>query len=338
MEIDQLTDAQIASLTSEQVEELENNPASVSKFFPDETDDKSEDEPKQEEDPQETDEESAANGAGETDEEEEEKQPVILTKNGKGTIPYEKHKSLRVENATLRAQVESLQKAQAELETLKKQHTEAKTPGRRAEIQERLNSRITAMKEDFPDVGASLDDVKELITEVIKESEEEKARNKAKAEAEAAEKKRQEEEQQRVIDEQVQEAKDNNPDLSYWEKNDEDAWNEALMQDQILLRKPYWRSKSYEERFIEVAKRVRAVMPEASEPPTEAPSAKTKEKAKAAIEKATTRKPTTLSDIKGGANPTSEREQLENLSPQELVRKLTSMPAHQASAMRSELD
>jgi hypothetical protein len=43
---------------------------------------------------------SAANGGGEDDE------PVVLNKSGKGIIPYEKHKQLRVENSTLREQLE----------------------------------------------------------------------------------------------------------------------------------------------------------------------------------------------------------------------------------------
>jgi hypothetical protein len=50
------------------------------------------------------------------------------------------------------------------------------------------------------------------------------------------------------------------------------------------------------------------------------------------------RKPVTLSDIQGGANPASEREQLENLSPFELAQKLMKMPTHQAAALRAELD
>lgn len=338
MDFDQLTDEQIRNLTPEQITEIEKNPEAIDKYLADqkEATETSEDEPEQEEDSQETDEDIAANGEGE--DEEDEKEPVVLTKNGKGTIPYEKHKELRVENATLKQQLEDLKKAQADLKSLAEKKESARTPERRAEIQKRLADRIAKAKEDFPDVGDPLSDISDLITDLSAELAEEKANNRAKAEKAEAEKKRQEEEQQRVINEKVQEAKENNPDLVYWEEHDEDAWKEAMLQDQVLLQNPKWANKSYEERFVEVVKRVRAVMPEATEPPNAEPSAKTKEKAKAKLEKAPAKKPTTLSDIKGGGNPISEKEQLENLHPHELARKLMQMPAHKAAAMRSELD
>ncbi|HEU4854406.1 MAG TPA: hypothetical protein VFS89_03860 [Nitrosospira sp.] len=319
----ELTDEQIANLTPEQIEELENNPdADINPEKQETATQESGDEPEQAE-------EGAANGEGETDE--EEKKPVVLTKNGKGNIPYEKYQGLRVENATLREQLQGLQKAQTELESLREAKANAGTPERRAEIQKKLVDRIATMKEDFPDIGSSLESVNELITDLQKELAEERAANKAKAEAEQAKK-------ESTIAEQVQEAKENNPDLLHWETNDPDAWHEAMLQDEVLRNTTKWASKSFEERFTEVVKRVRAVMPEASEPPSESPSPKTKEKAKAKLEKAEVRKPTTLSDIHGGDNPTSEAEQLQNLSPHELAQKLMSMPAHKAAAMRAELD
>lgn len=338
----ELTDEQIAKLTPEQVAEIDDNPEAAKKIleglekFPG----TSEDEPEQEE------EEDAANGEGEDDEEEQEEEPeedkepepVILTKDGKRTIPYEKLKELRVENATLRESLQKLQRSQTELETLRQQQAKATTPERRAELQKQLVERINTLKEDFPDIGSSLDSVNEIINDLSREIAEDKARLKKKAEEEEAEKKRIEEEQQRDIAEKVQEAKENNPHLTHWEAHDPDAWEEALLQDELLRHTQKWVKKSYEERFAEVVKRVKAIMPEASEPPSAEPSDKTKQKAKAKLDKAETRKPTTLTDIKGGANPASEREQLENLSPFELAQKLIKMPNSAAAAMRADLD
>lgn len=335
MDIESLTDEQIAKLTPEQITQIEEDPDSAKDILAGL--EKPSEEP--DEKPEQEDEDSAANGAGDKDEDEEQEQedkgeeekPVVLTKSGKGTIPYEKYKELRVQNAELRDKLQSLQKMQADLEALRAQQAQAKTPERRAELKKKLSERVAALKEDFPDIGESLTSVNEIVDDLERQIEEDKAEAKRKAEEEAAI-------QKRLIAEQVQEAKENNPYLSHWEAHDEDAWEEAMMQDEILRHIPKWAKKSYDERFAEVVKRVKAILPEASDPPNAEPSAKTKEKAKAKLEKAETRKPTTLSDIKGGANPASEREQLENLNPFELAQKLMNMPQRQAAAMRADLD
>lgn len=336
MEVSELTDEQIANMTPEQIEMLENDPDKLAEILAGQ--EKGTDEPNDE--PEQEEKDDAANGEGEVDEEKEEDEdkPVVLNKSGKGTIPYEKYKELRVENATLRERVQTLQSTQTELETLKTKHESARTPERRAELQKQLNERIVALKEDFPEIGNSLDSVKEIIADISREIEESKTASEAKA-------KEAEEQRTRTINEQVQEAKENNPHLMHWESNDADAWNEALMQDQILLNTPKWAKKSIEERFVEVVRRVKSVMPEATEPPNATPAEEpkekaedTKQKAKAKLEKAVVKKPTTLSDIQGGANPTSESEQLENMSPFELAQKLMKMPDHTARALRAELD
>ena len=57
----------------------------------------------------------AGDGSGRTDE------PVVLNRSGKGIIPYEKHKALRVENSTLREQLDA---AKSRLEELQRQEKE----------------------------------------------------------------------------------------------------------------------------------------------------------------------------------------------------------------------
>ena len=108
MEVDQLTDEQVANLTPEQIEMLENDPGKLSEILgiqeapkeaqeeaPDET---TEDQPKREAQQSALD-ETHGNG--------DEEEPVVLNKSGKGTIPYKKHKELRVENSALREQLKS---------------------------------------------------------------------------------------------------------------------------------------------------------------------------------------------------------------------------------------
>ena len=46
------------------------------------------------------------------------------------------------------------------------------------------------------------------------------------------------------IEEQVAEAKDNNLDLTHWESNDPEAWDEALKQDEILRTSRKWSGKA----------------------------------------------------------------------------------------------
>ncbi|SOD42376.1 hypothetical protein [Nitrosovibrio sp. Nv4] len=311
MEVDQLTDEQIANLTPEQIEELENDPSKIEEILGKQA---AKDEPEQEVD-------SAANGAGED-------VPVVLNKSGKGIIPYEKHKELRVENSTLRQELED---AKGKLDELLKAKDEAKTGKDEAKVDDAIAAHLENIKENMPELH-------EVITSVLKGSREQGE----KLEKTLQELKREKEESERVkqlsVAEQVAEAKDNNPDLTHWESNDPEAWDEALKQDEILRTASKWASKPYAERFEEVARRVRAIMPDASAPKKADEPEQIKVKAKAKLDAAPAKKPTTLSDIQGGANPASESEQLENLSPLELVKKLTSMPEHKARALRAEFD
>jgi hypothetical protein len=69
-----------------------------------------------------------------------------------------------------------------------------------------------------------------------------------------------------TVEEQVAQAKNSNPYLVHWEAHDPSAWEEALRQDEVLRANPKWAAKSYDVRFIEVVRRVRAIMPQASSP------------------------------------------------------------------------
>lgn len=320
MEADQLTDEQIANLTPEQIEMLENNPDKLGEIL----DQAAKDEPEQ-----------AVKGAlsdrmSGTGEDE----PVVLNKSGKGTIPYEKHKELRVENSALREQLQAAQlensQATEKLESLLKQKEQAKG-GDIAVADDALATYLETLKKDMPELH-------HVISAVLEGSRKQgETLNKTLEEL-----RREREESIRVkqfsVEEQVAEAKDNNPDLTHWEGKDPEAWDEALKQDEILRTSGKWANKPYAERFREVVRRVRAIMPHASMPQKQTDPEQTKAEARARLSNAPARKPTTLSDIQGGENPASEREQLENLSPFELTQKLMKMSAQQASALRADLD
>lgn len=313
MEVSELTDEQIKTLTPEQIEILENDPSKVDEIFGKQA---ATDEPKQE------GQDSAANGAGEEDE------PVVLNKSGKGIIPYEKHKELRVENSTLKQQ---LQDAQSKLDELVKAKDVATSKADVAEADDAIAKHLETLKSDMPELHT-------VITAVLNGSKKQSEKLNETLEQLKREKEESERVQQLSVAEQVAEAKDNNPDLVHWEANDPEAWDEALRQDEILRTSSKWANKSFAERFEETVRRVRAIMPEASSPKKPADPEKTAAEAKAKVEKAPARKPTTLSDIQGGANPASERDQIENLSPHELARRLMKMPSQQAAALRADLD
>ncbi|MBA4141944.1 MAG: hypothetical protein H0X43_02835 [Nitrosospira sp.] len=330
MEIDQLTDEQIKKLTPQQIEQIEEDPAALDKIMaeqepkePEKAATEDDDKPKQEE------EDGAANGAGEDEDEDE---PVVLNKSGKGAIPYSAHKGLRVENATLKEQLQAAEAKQQELQQLLQAKADAKGDEKAtAEADVDIAKHLSVLKEDMPELH-------QVISAVLEGSRKQGAKLEKTLEALKREKEESEREGQLSVEEQVAEAKDNNPDLVHWESRDPEAWEEALRQDEILRTNAKWAAKPYAERFDEVVRRVRAIMPEVSAPKKPADPEKSRADARARLETAPVRRPTTLSDIQGGANPASEREQLENLSPFELTQKLMKMPSHQAAALRAELD
>ncbi|HTJ55865.1 MAG TPA: hypothetical protein VL380_10690 [Nitrosospira sp.] len=335
MEVDQLTDEQVANLTPEQIEMLENDPGKLSEILgiqeapkeaqeeaPDET---TEDQPKRE---------AQQSALDDTHVKGDEEELVVLNKSGKGIIPYEKHKALRVENSVLREQLQAAQAARSTLEELLKQKDEARSKTDMAEADDAIARHLETLKDDMPGLH-------QVITAVFEGSRKQGEKLERTLEELRRERENEREESERIeqlsVAEQVAEAKDNNPDLVHWESSDPEAWDEALKQDEILRTNSKWANKPYAERFDEAVRRVRAIMPEASSPRKQPDPETIKAEAKAKLEKAPARKLTTLSDIQGGV-PATVSDEISAMSPHELARKLMSMPAHKAAALRAELD
>lgn len=332
MEINELTDEQIATLTPEQVELLESNPEKLDEILGAQKKDQADSDDKPEPEVK----EGVAHDAG------IDADPVVLNKSGKGTIPYEKHKELRVEVSTLRDQLQTAQTATAEatkkLDELLATKAEATTTKAKDAAESAIQAHMDVIETDMPELHQVLTakDAKfQKELDAFRKQNDELAKTLAEMKAEREETKRV---TQQSIEEQVAEAKDNNPDLTHWEANDPEAWDEALKQDEILRTSSKWGKKPYAERFDEVVRRVRAIMPEASETKKSANPEKTKADAKAKVETAPARKLTTLSDVSGGASPASEAENLANLSTLELTKKLMTTPDHVARASRAEIN
>lgn len=323
MEINDLTNEQLRNLTHEEIQRIEEDPTALDEIM-------GKKEPKEEtkeEDSEDTDtseqaDEDAANGK-----DEEEEEPVVLNKSGKGTIPYTKHKELRVENATLR---EELQNAKTKLEELLNNKLDAKTNKAEAKADDAIAKHLDVLKQDYPELH-------EVINSVLDGSRKQSEKLDAALAELQREKEAAKQAEEKSVAEQVAEAKDNNPDLVLWETTDPEAWDEALRQDAVLRGTTKWAKAPYAERFDEVVRRVRAVMPEAAAPKTES-AEDTKATAKAKLEKSPSRKPKTLSDIPTGGDPSSEKDAIENLTGGQLTARLMKMPEQASAAMRAGLD
>lgn len=332
MDINDLTDDQISQLTPEQIETLENDPGKLDEILA--ANGK----------PEQAVKDSAANGAGKEardgvdgvdakkgDETGIDEEPVVLNKSGKGVIPYSAHKELRVENSTLREQNEQMREQLAKLQELQQAKADAPDAEAVEVAEEAIQAHLSILKDDMPELHQVLSSV---VSQNRKQGEQ---LQKTLAELQKMQEEAQRR-QQMTDQEQVIEALENNPDLLHWEKHDRAAWDEAQRQDQLLEITPEWAKRPYEERFAEAVRRVRAIMPDASTPSTQTNAERTRARANERLQSATARKPTTLSDIHGGADPASEREQFENLDPFELTQRLMKMPETRAAAMRAGLE
>lgn len=336
MKADELTNEQIRNLTPEQIEAIDNAPedADIDEFLT---------KPKKattaDEQPDQAEQDDAANGAGDEDEEstdgeetkEEEDEPIVLNKSGKGAIPYSAHKGLRIENATLKEQLEAKEAKIQEFQALLQEKKDVKGDAKAVDVADAaLQKHLETLKQDFPELHQVISAVLDGSKKQADKLEETLAQLKREKEEAAAR-------EAKTVNEQVTEAKENNPDLVHWELNDPEAWEEALAQDAALRSTAKWAKAPYEERFAEVVKRVRKIMPEASAPKTTKSTEQVKAEAKAKLEKAPVRKPTTLSDIPSGADPSSAKDDINNLSGQQLTAKLLNMPEQRAAAMRAGL-
>jgi hypothetical protein len=107
-----------------------------------------------------------------------------------------------------------------------------------------------------------------------------------------------------VLPPELQVVVDKNDQLSDWQHDpDQTAWSLAKSTDGMLSKHPAWKDKPMDERLAEVARRVRV---ELGTPSTPAPSPAAA--AAAIIDRTGTRPIETLSDLNGGAAPSSTTE------------------------------
>ena len=258
--------------------------------------------------------------------EEVEEAPLIETKSGKPAIPYAVLVSERGRRQAAEQAVESLRKEVEALSAKVEQGKAAVSEPGDTEVQE---DHLANLANEFPEMGGAIKALmaktRELETQLAVVAQQEDAR-KAQEQGRAAN--------------EVQEAIDASPVLRYWQAENPEMWGEAARLDDLIKANPANQSLTMSERFGKVVTAIEAIYGKAELPaayqPAKPPDTSIEQvaaKAQAAVEKAGSFKPKTLSDMPGGATPpTSERERVETMSTAALADLMAKMDPDQLTA------
>lgn len=256
----------------------------------------------------------------------------ILAKDGKNVIPYSQLESARQRAAT----AEALAREQAqELAALRA--AKAAPAGTPAPDADMLNDEeLAALEADSPTLAKTLRAQQAAIRQ-LRETVESVTQNQANQAAS----------EEAVVKSEIQTAIDANPELATWQTaEDQTLWNEASRIDRMLRESPKYANISFADRFAKVVEMTRLSMdlePAAEEPAEQQEVKLTPAQIKAAadaklaqVQRA--RKPTTLSDIPGGAPPAvDERQKVEDMSPTALGQQFLGMSKEQMDAYLASL-
>lgn len=137
--------------------------------------------------------------------------------------------------------------------------------------------------------------------------------------------------EERTVEQEIQDAIDGIPQLSEWQSSGSPMWDAAVAVDLKLRHDPKYANKSFHDRFCDVVKTLTGKDPREEAKAPEQPSKEELERrAAAALEKAGTRTPHSLSDIPGGTAPAqNEREAAESLTVTQLESKFEKMTPQQ---------
>jgi hypothetical protein len=207
---------------------------------------------------------SDATSTEKTDDAEPEK--VVLSKDGKHTIPYEVLEHARTKAATLEQENQQLKVVRAERDKLQSVLDKHGINLDADKAEGMSDEELAALSEDFPSVGKAFS---RLIGEIdaLKQSQSKAAApvNDGRSE--------------------VQIAFDSIPELVTWKAVDQDRLDYAVAKDVELMADPLWKSKPVRERFLEAVRRTSSafgdvkdpVKPEINPAQTQQPQKKAKE-------------------------------------------------------------
>lgn len=339
-EVDDLEFESSSDLTEEQIDEIleSGDPEAINSFL--EGGQKSEEEPGPlEEKLDEVEGESS-------DAKEEEEKPtvkddepndeaidrVVKTKDGKHEIPYEVLETARAKLKEAEDRLREQSNALSEFDQVKKLNDHLKQQLESNNIKPKdLPENFNFSKEvlaELDELGAAGDVMKALIAQNQRLSDQVREKFEAQPQANS---------EPVDLQSEVDSAIERNVDLSAWAKGDPDRWEFAITVDEKLRADPAFKDKTFDDRFAEVARRTKAAFGDAIENPKL--GSNTKEQAEKKIAEAEQRQiPQSLTDL--GQAPSTEKsliEQLGELSEDELVSRLSGMPADQVDALLSKL-
>jgi hypothetical protein len=258
----------------------------------------------------------------------------VSSKDGKHVLPYSALAKARNEASAHRSRAEAAEReaaaARAELEAVRSGKAPDKAEG--DDLANLTEEEIAEIEADYPQL-AKLARVAKLAVDRVGKTDTQAATKPAAQNDEPSE----------PSGDPVQDAIDMVPDLLAWQTDPAhaDKFALAVQHDNALKASPKWANRPMEERFAEAARRVREEFDIAEEQSTSSKD-KTDDKANEAvhgkkaqdvIDKATERKPNTLSDLNGGARPASAS--VANMTPVSMLNKFMSMTPEE---MMEQLD
>lgn len=259
---------------------------------------------------------SDTTSTGKTDDTDPEK--VVLSKDGKHTIPYEVLEHARTKAATLEQENQQLKVIQAERDKLQSVLDKHGINLDADKAEGLSDDEMAALSEDFPSVGKAFN---RLIGEInaLKQSQVSVPVSDVRSE--------------------VQIAFDSIPELVSWKAGDQDRLDYAVAKDAELMADPLWQSKPVRERFLEAVRRtssafgdvVKPEKPETKQDQTQQPQKKAKEDSL----------PNSPSDIGNSVRETATRgtpEYYAGLSPSQLQAEMSKMSSTEIDKLLNSID
>jgi len=171
--------------------------------------------------------------------------PVVATKDGRHTIPYEVLESVRKQNSVLSDQVQQMQQALQERDRLQQVLDRHGIKLDANHVEDIDPETLQQLQEDFPTVGNAIGKLVARVDALTKVQ------------------------QPAVTPSQqdpVTQAFQSIPELGQWQTHDRDRMDYAIVVDERLMNDPMWQGKSVTERFAEAVRQTKAAFGEASAP------------------------------------------------------------------------
>ena len=227
---------------------------------------------------------------------------VVLSKDGKHTIPYEVLENQRKRAQALEAENQQLKAIAAERDKLQAALDKNGIQLTAEEIEGKTDDELAELMEDFPAIGKVFSKYANRINEL---------------EGRLADKPS----QANTAQTEVMQAFESIPELVNWKQGDQDRLDYAIARDAELMSDPIWQAKPVRDRFQEAVRRTQSAFGDKVSQPAQ------QQQQKKQVSKADGL-PNSPSDLGTSVRETSTKgtpEYYASLSPSELQREMASM-------------